>query len=185
MRHGVIGLMARTRRWTTQILACSLSVGALADEQPKFWQSYERELDRHWSTSLVETSEVPAQPFLIPLGTMKKHAGVWRPEAFEPVAGTMVRTTWSVSGIGVLELFEQWQQALLKQHTLRWSCSGRACGNAAEWASRVYGERLLYGRDESMRYAAFRTDAGTWVTLFSAARTADRQYLHLDAITPN
>lgn len=141
-------------------------------------------VDDHWSTQRYRSRVEHASPFLIPLGAMKKRDGVWRPEEFWPVQGDLERVTWSVSGESILALFETIRSSLAAQHALRWECQGRSCGNAAEWASRVFDERLLYGRDESMRYAAFRSEKGDWVILYSAARTADRQYLHIDIVRP-
>ena len=139
-------------------------------------------VDNHWSTQRYRSRIVSVNPFLIPLGAMKKRDGVWRPEAFWPVSGDIERVTWSVTGESVVTLFETFRSSLLAAHALRWECQGRSCGNAAEWASRVFEERLLYGRDEHMRYAAFESDNGSWIILYSAARTADRQYLHIDIV---
>ena len=139
-------------------------------------------IDKHWSTERFRTRVERASPFLIPLGAMQKRDGVWRPEEFWPIDGEVGRVTWSVRGESITTLFETFRLSLMAEHTLRWECQGRSCGNAAEWASRVFKERLLYGRDEFMRYGAFENAQGDWVILYSAARTADRQYLHVDIV---
>ena len=36
--------------------------------------------------------------------------------------------------------------------TLLYSCAGRACGHAAQWANRVFRQRLLYGRQDLQQY---------------------------------
>jgi hypothetical protein len=115
---------------------------------------------------------------------MKKIRGVWRLESSEVVSGSRRRLTWQVEGEPVLDLFNSLAATIGESSTLQWQCDGRACGNGAEWANKVYQERLLYGRDEFMAYRAFQLPGGTWLTLFSAARTADRQYLHIDIIQP-
>lgn len=142
------------------------------------------QIDSHWSAARHREHEDQVRAFLVPLGAMKKIRGVWRLKAFEPVNGDIRRITWQVEGYPVTELFDDIAESLTEVAELRWQCVSRSCGNGSEWASRVYGERLLYGRDEFMRYSAFRTPQGQWLMLFSAARTADRQYLHLDVITP-
>lgn len=139
-------------------------------------------VDNHWSTQRFRTRVERVSPFLIPLGAMQKRDGVWRPEEFWPIDGEIERVTWSVRGESITNLFETFRLRLMAAHTLRWECQGRSCGNAAEWASRVFDERLLYGRDEFMRYAVFENNGGDWVILYSAARTADRQYLHVDIV---
>ena len=141
-------------------------------------------IDKHWASSRYKTRSQPVQGFLLPLGTMKKIHGVWRPETFQPIDGELERVTWQISGESINTLFADVVSQLSSRARLQWECRGRSCGNGAEWANRVYQERLLYGRDESMNYAAFKTEEGVWLTIFSAARTADRQYLHLDIATP-
>jgi len=156
---------------------------AKTDESP--WSQTDflmRYVDTHWSTQKYRTRVRRVNPFLIPLGAMKKRDGTWGPEVFKPMHGELERVTWSVTGESVISLFSTIRSNLMTAHTLRWECQGRSCGNAAEWASRVFDERLLYGRDEYMRYAAFESDTGEWIILCSAARTADRQYLHIDRL---
>ena len=161
------------------MVSMSISTAGLASEA----KTLRTEIGGHWSTGEYGRRTESAEPFLVPLGAMKKISGIWRLSAFEPVVGSIERTTWQVKGLPVLEMFELAEELISANATQRWECSQRSCGNASEWASRVYGERLLYGRDEFMRYVAYEMLDGTWVTLFSAARTADRQYLHLDVVT--
>ena len=50
----------------------------------------------------------------------------------------------------------------------------------------MFGQRLLYGRadDQSYRVYAVEGAEGAYrVLLYSGARTADRQYLHVDVLT--
>jgi len=141
-------------------------------------------INDHWSTQLRSHTSGSIRAFPIPLGAMKKTAGIWRLESSEAITGSRRRLTWQVEGEPVLELFNALAETIGESAALQWQCDGRACGNAAEWANKVYQERLLYGRDEFMAYRAFRLDDGVWLTLFSAARTADRQYLHVDIVKP-
>ncbi|MEE4203833.1 MAG: DUF4892 domain-containing protein [Halieaceae bacterium] len=141
-------------------------------------------LDQRWGIERYEQTRTEAFGFPIPLGPMEKVRGSWQLKRSTPVSGNLVRTTWQVRNTPVVELFGELSAALAEEYTLAYECSDRRCGNASEWASRVYNERLLYGRDEYLRYAAFKSEQGTWLTVFTAARTADRQYLHIDVITP-
>ncbi|EED35276.1 conserved hypothetical protein [Luminiphilus syltensis NOR5-1B] len=142
-------------------------------------------IDQHWSAERYKTRRETVRGFQLPLGKIKKINGSWRLSAFEPLSGALQRITWQIDGIPVVEVAESVAGPLAESSQLMFSCESRACGNASEWASRVYQERLLYGRDEYQRYFAFRTEGGVWITLFSAARTADRQYLHIDVVTPD
>ena len=141
-------------------------------------------IDTQWSTERFKSSLDTVRGFPIALGKMKKISGTWQPEVFEPVTGELLRETWQVTDVSVVGLFDETVEMLSTFAELRYFCASRECGNASEWASRVYQQRLLYGRDEFLRFAAFQTPQGRWVTVFSAARSADRQYLHIDSINP-
>lgn len=164
------------------LVALGSLIGAVWAEEPVTWID---KIDRQWGVERYQQKSLETFGFPVPLGPMEKVRGSWQSKKAEVVSGTLLRTTWQVRNTPVIELFEQLSQAMEREYAQAFSCSDRSCGNASEWASRVYGERLLYGRDEYLRYAAFRTDTGEWLTLFSAARTVDRQYLHLDVITPD
>ena len=64
------------------------------------------------------------------------------------------------------------------------SCDGRSCGKSVQWANRVFAEKVLYGREELQRYRAYALEdpASHYIQLYSAARTADRQYLHIEIL---
>ena len=141
-------------------------------------------VNSQWSTASFKSSIASVRGFPVALGKMKKINGTWQPEIFEPVTGELRRETWQVTGRPVVDLFDETTELIATFAALRYACVSRACGNASEWASRIYQQRLLYGRDEFLRFAAFETSDGHWITVFSAARSADRQYLHIDTISP-
>jgi hypothetical protein len=68
---------------------------------------------------------------------------------------------------------------------LLFSCHGRACGHGAQWANRVFRERVLYGREDLQKYAVYAIEGKPRYRLvtYSAARTEDRQYLRVDLLT--
>jgi hypothetical protein len=141
-------------------------------------------VNSQWSTTSFKSSIEMVRGFTVALGKMKKINGSWQPEIFKPVTGELRRETWQVTGTPVVDLFDETTELIAMFATLRYFCVSRECGNASEWASRIYQQRLLYGRDEFLRFAAFETPEGDWITVFSAARSADRQYLHVDEISP-
>ena len=75
-------------------------------------------------------------------------------------------------------------EAAVKGGQLLFSCEGRSCGQGVQWANRVFGERVLYGRDDLQRYRVYAPAEGDEyrLVLFSSARTADRQYLHAELL---
>lgn len=138
------------------------------------------QVDGDWNTERYKTRSQQVTGFLMPLGAMQKISGIWQLSDSARLTGQLTRATWEVSNGAVLPLFQDILDSLNDGAELKFSCNGRSCGNASEWANKVYGERLLYGRDEFMRYAAYQLSNGDWVSVFSAARTANRQYLHID-----
>jgi hypothetical protein len=48
----------------------------------------------------------------------------------------------------------------------------------------VFEQRILYGKDDLQRYSIYRIeeDARYHLLMYSSARSASRQYLHIDVI---
>lgn len=124
----------------------------------------------------------------IGLGAMKKVRGVWQFKDSERLSGTLSRSTWQiVDGFTSVEVMEQLLVSLQDREgtELLFSCDGRACGHGSQWANRVFRQRLLYGRQDLQRYRVYAMayDAARYrLVVYSAARTADRQYLHVDLL---
>jgi len=123
----------------------------------------------------------------IGLGAMQKIRGDWRFKDSERLSGTLVSYTWQIvdgfTSAQVMEkLLDEVQQA--GTASLLFSCEGRECGNGAEWANRVFNERVLYGRADMQRYAvyAIKGDLEYRLVTYASARTEDRQYLRADLL---
>jgi hypothetical protein len=132
----------------------------------------------------VGAEVIQVEAHSIPLGAMEKRSGRWAPADAVSFSGQRDAQMWQFSGGLVTDEFDRLANAAIEVSEARYCCVSRECGNASQWASRVFRQRLLYGRDESLRYCAFEAVDGSWMTVFSAARTADRQYLHLEILTP-
>lgn len=121
----------------------------------------------------------------IGLGDMRKVRGVWGFKSSERQSGELTRYTWQITdGFTANEVLAEMESAL-DQDTLLFSCDGRSCGKGAQWANRVFGERLLYGRDDAQRYRAYGVDDGPEayrLVLFSSSRTSERQYLRAELL---
>ena len=117
----------------------------------------------------------------IGLGALRKVRGVWSFKDSERQSGELIRYTWQVKdGFSASEVLAE-LEARMDSEQILFQCDGRSCGKGVQWANRVFRERLLYGRDDEQRYRVYGEDApqgGYRLMLFSAARTADRQYLH-------
>lgn len=135
--------------------------------------------------------EVPPEQVrgrLVPLGAMKKLGGVWQPKASERLDGTLHRYTWQVlEQYASIELMEEVQEEMTAalSLTLLFDCEARACGSSAQWANRIFNERVLYGTEAAQRYRVFAVEGygeRYRLLLYATVRTAQRQYLHAELL---
>ncbi len=129
----------------------------------------------------------PVIDYELGLGAIKKVRGVWQFKESERLSGTLTRYTWQITdGFTSREVMEELAGLVQSRDgaQLLFECQGRSCGRAAEWANRVFSQRILYGREDLQRYQVFalEEDAAYRIAVYSAARTADRQYLHVDLL---
>lgn len=124
----------------------------------------------------------------IGLGPIQKSMGAWVFRDSVRMDGELQRLTWQiVDGFTSSEVLQRLEQSLSAQEaaTRLFACDGRACGSGSQWANRVFGQRLLYGRADDQRYRIYAVqgaEAVYRVLLYSGARSSDRQYLHLDIL---
>lgn len=121
------------------------------------------------------------------LGAMQKVRGVWRFKDSERLSGLLLRYTWQiVDGFTSQEVMSELVEVVQAGEgtELLFTCQGRACGHGAQWANRVFRQRVLYGRGELQQYRvyALQADARYRLVIYSAARTPERQYLHVDLL---
>lgn len=137
---------------------------------------------------LLETRREPVEDHVVGLGAMKKVRGTWGMKDSERVSGMLTVYTWRVlDGFTAAELMDELESQLaLDEDTAQRSlfrCDGRACGNGAQWATRVFGQRILYGRSDWQQYRAYRVEGDeNRLVIYSAARSSDRQYLHVELV---
>jgi hypothetical protein len=129
------------------------------------------------------------------LGAMKKVRGVWQFKHSERLTGVLTSYTWQiVDGFSSQEVMRELADRVQARTgtTLLFQCEGRACGPGAQWANRVFGQRILYGREDLQEYRVYAIadaemaaegEGAHRLVLYSAARTAERQYLHVELLT--
>lgn len=146
-------------------------------------------LDAFPHAERIKSSSSTVRDHEIGLSAMNKFSGDWIFRQTERLDGELARNTWQIvdsfTSARVLADLEQQLEAADDAAQLLFSCNGRACGSAAQWANRIFGERLLYGRADDQRYRVYsvRVDDDRYrVVLYSAARSSDRQYLHIDVL---
>lgn len=135
----------------------------------------------------VSTSTREVIDHEIGLGAMRKIRGEWQFKDSERLSGTLVSYTWQiVDGFTSASVLQRLLEAVeaLEGSQLLFACEGRSCGHGAQWANRVFKERVLYGREDLQRYAVYALagDVSYRLVAYSAARTASRQYLRVDLL---
>lgn len=133
---------------------------------------------------IVSQSDAQVVDYEVGLGAMQKVRGTWRFKTSERQTGRLIRYTWQITdGFTSNEVLAS-IEAQVTEAQLLFACEGRSCGQGVQWANRVFGERVLYGRDDLQRYRVYRPTQGDEfrLVLFSSARTADRQYLHAELL---
>lgn len=144
-------------------------------------------LEKYPHAVSVSQFEGEVQDHEIGLGAIRKVSGAWRFKSSERLSGVLKRNTWQiVDGFTSVEVLAELEAALDQagDSELLFACEGRSCGQGVQWANRVFGERVLYGREEMQRYRVYdlkETDTYR-VLLYSSARTADRQYMHMESL---
>jgi hypothetical protein len=124
--------------------------------------------------------------YLLGLGALQKVGGRWRHKQSQALRGELTRTTWQVDdGFTAEEAYDWYRRQLSADAELLFECQGRSCGSSAQWADRVFGERVLYGHDERQHYSAWRLqkDSATWfIVLYASDRANRRHFLRLDTL---
>jgi hypothetical protein len=123
----------------------------------------------------------------VPLGALKKVRGEWRFKNSERLSGLLIGYTWQIlDGFTASQVMSDIQDELAADPAAEklFHCVGRACGHSAQWANRVFRERVLYGREDMQRYSIYRLtgDPEYRLLMYSAARTEDRQYLRMELL---
>lgn len=183
LRGPVLALFPLVAAWL--LLAASYAL-AQAPQQPL---TYLEDLDADPALDRTDPPlEQRAREFLVPLGAIQKVRGVWAPDDSERVTGERVAYTWRVQEGFRAEEFVLALDARLEEDagaSAMFTCEARACGSSVQWANRIFQERMLYGRQESQRYRAWRIERGGSeyrLLVYGSARTTDRQYLRAELI---
>ena len=115
--------------------------------------------------------------------------GSWQFKKSIRRSGLVLSQTWQVDGgydsQEVSEIIAMWIGDKLDSKIL-FKCKGRSCGSSSQWASRIFERRLLYGRDDTQRYAVYQISDSTdlWLIVYSSARSNNRQYVQTVLIRP-
>lgn len=162
------------------------SAGAASAAEPTFELLLEQ-LSEYPHSEQVAFSEQQVVDHEVGLGALRKVRGEWRFKDSERLTGTLLSYTWQIlDGFTSAAVMDELLGPLAKKESavMLFECIGRACGKGVQWANRVFGERVLYGREDLQQYRvyAFQAENAYRLVGYSAARTADRQYLRVDLL---
>ncbi|MDZ7781545.1 MAG: DUF4892 domain-containing protein [Halioglobus sp.] len=180
--------MSRTAaRWAWILLLAPLCLVAFASAEsrkPGDPANLLRELDQYPHSVQVDHVEKQVVDHEIGLGAIQKYRGAWNFDESERLSGELTSYTWQiVDGFTSIEVMQELLDLVAEEldSSLLYKCEGRACGHPAQWANRVFGQRVLYGRQDWQRYQVFKLEGepAYRLVVYAAARTSDRQYLHV------
>ncbi|WP_241263363.1 DUF4892 domain-containing protein [Parahaliea mediterranea] len=163
-----------------------LAIAGVVAETPPAPERLLLELDAFPHARRVDMSRESVVDYEVGLGAMQKHLGDWQFKNSRRLDGERLRYSWQiVDGFSSREIFEGLvgEVGQLPGSELLFACEGRACGNGAQWANRVFGQRVLYGRADEQRYRIYRVGGEHYLLAYASARTSDRQYLHAELVT--
>lgn len=170
-------------QWCRRVAGLAVLVLAAAGAQAETAAQLLQQLNDFPYSRTLDFSETQVRDYEVGLGAMRKVAGAWTFKHSERLDGLLTSYTWQiVDGFTSLEVLEELEASIAEgsKGTLLFACDGRACGPSAQWANRVFRQRLLYGRAELQRYRVFAIGDEPYdlLQVYSGSRTADRQYLH-------
>lgn len=144
-------------------------------------------LDSSPHTLIVERDVKDVVDKEIGLSALKKVRGTWRFDHYERVSGEQRSFTWQIiDGFSSAEVMGKLVTyvSTLDTATTIFSCDGRACGHSSQWANRIFGHRVLYGRADLQQYRVFslQGDPEYRLVIYSSSRSEDRQYLHVELL---
>jgi Domain of unknown function (DUF4892) len=145
-------------------------------------------LDTSPHSILIEEASAEVKDHEVGLGALRKIEGSWHYKRSERLSGQLDSSSWQiVDGFSSDEFLQKLVASITADEStkLLFACDGRACGSGSQWASRVFGQRVLYGREDLQRYRVFlvlQENLEYRVILYASARTADRQYLRFDTL---
>ncbi len=177
-------------RWVVLLLTWCSMLPLYAAEESQALQLVTT-LDQSPHTESIAKSSKAVRNYEIGLGPLQKVSGNWQFEDSERQSGELTRQTWQVlNGYTSLDFLNELTSVLdnLPEVNLLYACDGRRCGHPAQWASKIFAERLLYGRQDLQRYRVYEiasikgSDDSARLVLYAAARSEDRQYLHIDVL---
>ena len=145
--------------------------------------------DRFPGSQIVDYSAENNAVYTLALGRMQRAAGRVAPSQSERFQGNLRRITYEIpDGFSGQEVFDHFRRQLLTNNQRElFNCQGRDCGSSNFWANDVFGNRILYGPENSQFYMAStyqsesqQQDVNGYAALYVVTRANRRLYAHVE-----
>ena len=128
------------------------------------------------------------QDYELALGPMKNINGNWQPDISLLVTGLLERSIYELPRSRSLEEILANYQKQLKSYKAKplFVCSGHNCGSSGSWANLHFGQRSLYGLDQTQHYLVYQVEQqhhSQIVVIYLVTRGNKRSYLLVDQIS--
>ena len=166
----------------TLLAVTALSAAAQAvDVAPQAYDPLQllQSLDDYPHAERVAYSDEQVIDHVVALGAINKVRGVWQFRESERLSGRLIRYTWQIiDGFTSREVMQELIGRLEQgaEVELLFACQGRACGKSAQWANRVFLQRILYGREDLQADGRRVLRGGSFVGSQRSVRCAFRSW---------
>lgn len=171
------------------LVALGINLGLVSLAQAKTPEERLQDLNGYPHAVLMDSYEGAVIDREVGLGSLKKVRGVWEFKTSERVSGQLSSYTWQiVDGFTSREVLDGLVAAVEGEDEARalFSCDGRSCGQAVQWANRVFHQRVLYGREDMQSYRIYSIKGAAGheyrLVIYAASRSIDRQYVHVELL---
>lgn len=155
------------------------TAGAVA-EDTSFRSSLLQQLPNH---QVVFNDSQIVSRYTFVKSSLQKVNGQWRYSQGEPLSGRVQSTTYSFDAADI-HLLAPNIDAIASEHGLSYQfhCKTLACGRSYAWATEIYHNKSLHGKDTHQFYWLWQKN-GDWFSVYMTQRSNRRLYLHYVQLT--
>lgn len=161
-------------RWVLTLLACVLACVLASDAHAELVPFPE-------ATIVAEGVEAPKSREFVLSAVEKNRRETSIDRLVDVVAGRRWTTFEVPTGTDPDKLKEHYATQLAGQ--VIFQCEGRDCGRSNTWANQIFGQAVLYGRDQEQTYLAAQVGQEL-VAVYLIKRGNRRQYAHVEMWQP-
>lgn len=147
------------------------------------WAAPQLEIPIFDQVELVNDANEVVTQYRLPLGAVKRRSGREFLEQEKHVAGDLYRATYEIPRLYALdEVKDFWLQWINKNNgKILFQCEALACGSSNYWANQLFGNRLLYGPEQSQTLLVAELGE-RYVVVYIIERGNKKRYYHVDSL---